>query len=140
MNAGCEMLLAGDLANGLPSNGGGHEAVDAAAWSSEAKFLMLLSAPACVQLCTQQGLVVTNQVRRRQHLRFADAPACHPRRIAVACWERPISRPRTVVVTCMARFIRALLIDLDFTMTRVTLAANRSWCMLHVLRADVHLF
>jgi hypothetical protein len=26
---------------------------------------MLLSAPACVQLCTQQGLVVTNQARMR---------------------------------------------------------------------------
>ena len=58
------MLLPADvIADGLPSNGGGHEAVDAKAWSSEAKFLMLLSAPACVQLCTQQGLVVTNQVR-----------------------------------------------------------------------------
>ncbi len=57
--------LAGVLADGLPSNGGGHEPLDRDAWSSEAKFLLLLSAPACVQLCTQQGLVVTNQVRLR---------------------------------------------------------------------------
>ena len=55
---------AGVLADSLPSNGGGgHETLDAQAWSSEAKFLLLLSAPACVQLCTQQGLVVTNQAR-----------------------------------------------------------------------------
>lgn len=32
-------------------------------WLAELRFLMLLSAPAVLQLCTQQSLVVTNQVR-----------------------------------------------------------------------------
>ena len=32
-------------------------------WASESKYLLLLSAPAIIQLAGQQGLVVCNQVK-----------------------------------------------------------------------------
>lgn len=45
-------------AEGVKGSGSG----GSPAWVAELQFLMLLSAPAIVQLCTQQGLVVTNQM------------------------------------------------------------------------------
>jgi hypothetical protein len=41
-------------------------------WAAEFRHILLLSAPAIVQLCTQQALVITNQVRCLQNLRAAD--------------------------------------------------------------------
>ena len=38
-------------------------------WAAEFRHILKLSAPAIVQLCTQQALVLTNQVRCRQSSR-----------------------------------------------------------------------
>ena len=45
-------------------------------WASEFRHILVLSAPAIVQLCTQQALVITNQVRFRQSLRASKSPRC----------------------------------------------------------------
>ena len=42
-------------------------------WAAEFRHILVLSAPAIVQLCTQQALVITNQVRCLQRLRAANS-------------------------------------------------------------------
>lgn len=58
------------VSSGAQGNCGDDDVISTAAgewttsvWLAELKFLILLSAPAILQLCTQQGLMVTNQVR-----------------------------------------------------------------------------
>ena len=56
------------LLDDIGGNGGGAAEPGPKAWSGELRYLMALSAPAIVQLCTQQGLVVTNQVSLSHHV------------------------------------------------------------------------
>ena len=59
-----------------PSNGPVAEAAEAGntdkqqtgVWAAEFRHILVLSAPAIVQLCTQQALVITNQARRLSDL------------------------------------------------------------------------
>ena len=65
-----EPLLA--LGNGPVADVNGDGAAEkpqSGVWAAEFRHILVLSAPAIVQLCTQQALVITNQARclRRSH-------------------------------------------------------------------------